>query len=94
MQTLLRCTLSILVKLLILFLIGLYVISSSHIAPYNINSYVINWMITFLIDRKQRVVVDGITTKFTEITGGPSSECEELYSFFLLLCEHSAKRDR
>ena len=26
-------------------------------------------------------------------TGGPSSEYEELYVFFLLICERSAKRD-
>ena len=37
---------------------------------YNINPYVINWITNFLIDRKQRVVVDGVTTKFTEIGRG------------------------
>ena len=37
---------------------------------YNINPYVINWIINFLTDRKQRVVVDGVTTKFTEIGRG------------------------
>ena len=39
---------------------------------YNITPYVINWIINFLVDRKQRVVVHGITTKFTEIDRGVS----------------------
>ena len=38
--------------------------------PYDINPYVINWITNFLIDRKQRVVVDGVTTKFTAIDKG------------------------
>ena len=30
----------------------------------------INWIIDFLIDRKQRVVVDGLETEYVDITGG------------------------
>ena len=30
----------------------------------------INWIIDFLIDRKQRVVVDGLETKYVDITKG------------------------
>ena len=37
---------------------------------YNITPYVINWIISFLNDRKQRVVVDGVITKFVEIDRG------------------------
>ncbi len=34
------------------------------------NPYIINWMIDFLKDRKQRVTVDGITTEFLKINRG------------------------
>jgi hypothetical protein len=34
------------------------------------NPYIINWMIDFLKDRKQRVTVDGITTQFLKINRG------------------------
>ena len=36
----------------------------------NLNPYVINWMIDFLIDRKQRVVVDGLETEYVDTTRG------------------------
>ena len=36
----------------------------------NLNPYVINWIIDFLIDRKQRVVVDGLDRKYVDITRG------------------------
>ncbi len=34
------------------------------------NPYIINWMMDFLKDRKQRVTVDGITTEFLKINRG------------------------
>jgi retron-type reverse transcriptase len=34
------------------------------------NPYIINWMIDFLKDRKQRVTVDAITTEFLKINRG------------------------
>ena len=33
------------------------------LASLNINPYVINWIVSFLSNRKQRVVVDGFVTK-------------------------------
>ena len=36
----------------------------------NLNPYVINWIIDFLIDRNQRVVVDGLQTEYVDITRG------------------------
>ena len=33
----------------------------------NINPYVINWIVSFLSNRKQRVVLDGFVTEFTSI---------------------------
>ena len=36
---------------------------------YDIN-YIINWVISFLCDRQQRVVVDGVVTKFLNINSG------------------------
>ena len=33
-----------------------------------INPYTINWIISFLANRKQRVVVDGIETVYVDIT--------------------------
>ena len=35
-----------------------------------INPYIINWIISFLENRKQRVVIDGITTKYLDINRG------------------------
>ena len=36
----------------------------------NINPYVINWIVSFLSNRKQRVVVDGFVTEFASINRG------------------------
>ena len=36
----------------------------------NINPYVINWIFSFLSNRKQRVVVDGCATEFASINRG------------------------
>ena len=36
----------------------------------NLNSYVIYWIIDFLIDRKQRVVVDGVEPEYVDIIRG------------------------
>ena len=36
----------------------------------NLNPYVINWILDFLTNRKQRVVVDGIVTDFLDINRG------------------------
>lgn len=37
---------------------------------YNLNPYIINWIISFLCDREQRVVIDRVTTKFVDINRG------------------------
>ena len=36
----------------------------------DINPYIFNWLISYLSDRKQRVVVDGVTTKYLNINKG------------------------
>jgi hypothetical protein len=36
----------------------------------NLNPYVINWILDFLTNRKQRVVVDGIVMDFLDINRG------------------------
>lgn len=36
----------------------------------HLNPYIINWIISFLKNRKQRVVVDGITTEYLDINKG------------------------
>ena len=45
-------------------------ILSDKLKATDINSYVINWILAFLSQRKQRVVVDGITTEFIDINRG------------------------
>ena len=40
------------------------------LGSYNINQYVINWIISFLSNRKQRVVVDDVSTKFVDVNRG------------------------
>ena len=42
----------------------------NELGSYNINQYVINWIISFLSNRKQRVVVDDVSTKFVDINRG------------------------
>ena len=37
---------------------------------YDVNPYIINWVISFLCDRQQRVVVDGAVTEFLNINKG------------------------
>ena len=36
----------------------------------SINPYVVNWIVIFLEDRKQRVVIDGIVTEYLNINRG------------------------
>ncbi len=36
----------------------------------NLNPYIINWILNFLANRKQRVAVDGIVKDFLDINGG------------------------
>ena len=45
-------------------------ILSEKLKATDINPYVINWILDFLSQRKQRVVVDGITTEFIHINRG------------------------
>ena len=45
-------------------------ILSDKLKTTDINPYVINWILDFLNQRKQRVVVDGITTEFVDINTG------------------------
>ena len=42
----------------------------SKLVSLDINPYIINWIINFLGNRNQRVVVDGITTQFLSINRG------------------------
>ena len=42
----------------------------SKLKQVNINPYIINWLISFLDQRKQRVVVDGYRTKYVSINKG------------------------
>ena len=42
----------------------------SKLKQVNITPYVINWLISFLDQRKQRVVVDGYRTKYVSINSG------------------------
>ena len=42
-------------------------ILSDKLKATDINPYVINWILDFLSQRKQRVVVDGLTTEFIDI---------------------------
>ena len=42
----------------------------SKLNQVNINPYVINWLISFLDQRKQRVVVDGYRTKYVSVPQG------------------------
>ena len=45
----------------------------SQLRQVNINPYIINWLISFLDQRKQRVVVDGYRTEYVSINRGCSS---------------------
>ena len=36
----------------------------------DINPYILNWLISFISNTKQRVVVDNITTEYLDITRG------------------------
>lgn len=65
-QTLLKCILFPFIKLSILFLTRFV---CNKLKSYNINPHVINWIISFLSGRRERerVVVDGVITKFVEI---------------------------
>ena len=36
----------------------------------NLNPYIINWIISFLTNRKQRVVIDGFITEYANISTG------------------------
>ena len=40
------------------------------IVSYDINPYIKNWITSFLYDRQQRVVVDGVVTSFLNINRG------------------------
>ena len=40
------------------------------ITSYDINPYIKNWILSFLFDRQQRVVVDGVVTSFLNINRG------------------------
>lgn len=42
----------------------------SKLKQVNINPYIINWLISFLNHRKQRVVVDGHSTEYVSTNGG------------------------
>ena len=42
----------------------------SKLVSYDINPYIKNWIISFLCDRRQRVVVDGVVTTFLNVNRG------------------------
>ena len=76
------------------FYFGSHQIVCNKLKSYNINLYVINWLINILSGRKQRVLVDGVTKKFVEIDGGvpqgtvlgPVFSCSPLWLVTLMLC--------
>ena len=45
-------------------------ILSEKLKALKVNPYIINWIIDFLSDRRQRVTVDGITTEYVNINRG------------------------
>ena len=46
------------------------------LVSYDINPYIKNWIMSFLCDRQQRVVVDGVVTSFLNINRGvPRRDC-------------------
>lgn len=47
-----------------------HAIVSNKFMSLNINPYVFNWIVSFLNNRKQRVVVDGFVTEFVSINRG------------------------
>lgn len=52
----------------------------------DINPYILNWLISFINNRKQRVVVDNITTEFIDITRGvPQGMVLGTISFSLMI---------
>jgi len=42
----------------------------SKLTDVDINPYILNWLISFISNRKQRVEVDGIITEYIDITRG------------------------
>ena len=42
----------------------------SKLRDVDINPYILNWLISFISNRKQRVVVDNIITEYIDITRG------------------------
>ena len=50
------------------------------LVSYEINPYIKNWIMSFLCDRQQRVVVDGVVTSFLNINRGfPKGLCLDPY---------------
>ena len=47
-----------------------HAIACNKLMSLKINPYVINWIVSFLSSRKQRVVVDGFVTEFASINRG------------------------
>ena len=47
-----------------------YAIVCNKLMSLNMNPYVINWIVSFLSNRKQRIVVDGFVTEFVSINRG------------------------
>ena len=47
-----------------------HAIVCNKLMSFNINPYVINWIVSFLSSRKQRVVVDGFVNEFVSINRG------------------------
>ena len=59
----------------------------------NLNPYIINWMVIFLTNRKQRVVVDGLTTEYANInTGVPQGTVIGPFLFSLMVEDRKPKQ--
>ena len=59
----------------------------------NLNPYIINWMISFLTNRKQRVVVDGFITEYANINRGvPQGTVIGPFLFFLMVEDMKPKQ--
>jgi hypothetical protein len=51
----------------------------------NLNPYIINWIISFLTNRKQRVMVDGIITGYVDINKGAPQTAIGPFLFSLMV---------
>ena len=49
--------------------VSLYIVCNK-LKAMDVNPYITNWIMSFLTNRQQRVVVDGKSTEFVSVNGG------------------------